>query len=111
MIVKLITCVAPAALILAAPAHADTNGYLNELDAVGIHHHISDKLMVNLGQAICADFAEGSTVTDIGAVITEPGSPFTPFEAGEIIFAAVDQICPRYEAEAVRQVTEHARIA
>jgi len=109
--IKQLALVAPAALILAAPANADANGYLNELDAVGIHHNISDKLMVNLGQAICGDFSEGSTVADIGAVISQPGSPFSTFEAGEIIFAAVDQICPIYEAEAIRQVTENRRIA
>jgi len=111
MIIRLSLALTAVTLLAAAPARADANGYLAELDAVHIDHGISEPLMVNLGNAICGDFAEGVAIADIGSVIAQPGSPFTPYEAGEIIYAAFDQICPRYEAEAIQQVTGNARIA
>jgi hypothetical protein len=101
----------PLAIFFAAGARADDYGFLNEIDSVGIRHNITAADMVGLGQAVCHDFREGGSVYDIAAALTERRSPFTRYEAGEIIYAAVDQLCPGYKPAALNQARGTAQIA
>ena len=101
----------PLAIVCAAGAHADDYGFLYEIDSVGIHHNIAAGAMVELGQAICHDFIDGGTVYDITAALTQHRSPFSRYEAGEIIYAAVDQLCPGYKLAAINQARGIAEIA
>lgn len=95
----------PVLLYCAAPARADSNSYLWEIHSVKAQHGNQDEFMVHLGYAICGDLSDGATIYDIGAVMTHgPKSPFTPFEAGEIIYASVDQLCPSMKPKAMREV-------
>ena len=96
--------VTPILLWCAAPAKADTSGYLWEIHAVNAQSGTSDPFMVGLGNAVCEDFRDGSTIGDIGVTIAQKGSPFSNLAAGEIIYASVDQLCPIYKAKAIAQV-------
>ena len=101
----------PLAIFCAGGARADDYGFLYEIDSVGIRHNITAADMVGLGQAICHDFRDGGTVYDIAAALTDRRSPFTRYEAGEIIYAAVDQLCPGFKLAALNQVGGTAEIA
>ena len=87
----------------APPAHADEYGFIYAIRGAGLNV-MGDLKMLRLGDAVCADFTDGATVYDIAAALTEPGAPFTLYQAAEIIYASVDQLCPEYKARAIAEV-------
>lgn len=90
-------------LSCAPPAQADEWGYLYAIHSAGMTL-LGDIRMLRIGEAVCADFADGSTVLEIGAALTGPGSPFTVLQAGQIIYASVDQLCPAFKRRAEAEV-------
>lgn len=105
---KTLTLIAGLSALLglgcAPPAHADEYGYLSMLHGAGIGVPAGDVWMLGLGHSICADLAGGASVYDTAAAMTQPGSPFTLFQAAEVIYASVDQLCPAFKPRAIAEV-------
>jgi len=76
---------------LAAPAHADAGSYLAELDRAGVSY--SDPAdATNAGLSICQRLEKGDSFDD--AVDSETATGRSEHDAGFILGAAVENLCP-----------------
>ena len=88
-----------AAVLLAAPAHADQSGFLNEVHAAGIP--LTDQKALVLGQATCTDLSNG---IDMSAILASNnpgvgnGPRMTSAQNWALFSAAVSELCPQMQS-------------
>jgi hypothetical protein len=81
-----------SAFVLAAPAHADANSYMNELDKKGIPYS-SRSAAIDFGNHICQQLQQGTPFTTLAALIASDGF-YSSAQAGVFIGTAVGGLCP-----------------
>jgi hypothetical protein len=95
-----------AALVGAAPAHADKYDlFLDVVHKAHITAQGGDDELIAFGDGICKDLAKGQTFNEIGVGLTA-GGDFKSFQAGELIAAAAMELCPQYSDTVKRQLEE-----
>jgi Protein of unknown function (DUF732) len=76
---------------LAVPVHADTGGYLAELDRAGVSHGDPTDA-ASAGLSICQRLEKGDSFDT--AVASETAAGYSGRDAGFIAGAAVENLCP-----------------
>jgi hypothetical protein len=79
-------------LIGAAPANTDASTYVDVLDGVGVSYS-TEAAAIDLGNTICDSFRGGAKFIDVVLAISQ-NSPYSNYEAGEIIGASAMEPCP-----------------
>ncbi|MCV6974163.1 DUF732 domain-containing protein [Mycobacterium bourgelatii] len=80
-----------AAVALSAPARADQNDFISQLDSMGVRYEsISD--VIDIGRALCHDLRDGVTPPPLLARLKSTG--FAPAESAIILLSAIDNMCP-----------------
>ncbi|HEY7053352.1 MAG TPA: DUF732 domain-containing protein [Mycobacterium sp.] len=93
MIRNLLTCgvLAVAAIGFATPANADQYDFISRIENAGVSY-TSITGMLSLGRAVCHDLRIGNSPGWIAVNIE--GNGWAPYEAGTIMGAAADTMCP-----------------
>ncbi|BBU23289.1 Conserved exported protein of uncharacterised function [Mycobacterium xenopi] len=88
-----------AAMLLAAPAHADPAGddanFLHSLDRLGITYQSPDSVIAS-GRAVCQLLDDGKSQKDIVQQLRQANPGFTLNSAKNFTVAAATAYCPRY---------------
>lgn len=80
-----------AAVVLSAPARADQDDFIFQLDSMGVgYESIGD--MIDIGKALCHDLRDGVTPPPLLARLKSTG--FAPAESAIILLSAIDNMCP-----------------
>lgn len=88
----LVVLASSSALIgLAVPAHADAGSYLAELDRAGVSHGDPTDA-TNAALSICQGLEKGDSFDT--AVTSETAAGYSGHDAGFIVGAAVENLCP-----------------
>lgn len=89
---KLLVAILPvAALLLAAPAHADEASYITVVSQWGTN--VSNRAaIIRTGMTACDALRGGSSYLDVAKAVVSAN--YTARDAGRIIYAAVTQLCP-----------------
>jgi hypothetical protein len=102
---RLAAIVMLGALISACGAASQSNPRLDSafLDAVhnqapDIGGYRSNAQLLSMGQAICADLGSGASVQEVGdrVPLVEGNVALSPEDLGEVITAAINELCPKY---------------
>jgi len=87
----LVLAIFSALIGLAVPAHADAGGYLAELNRAGVSY--SDPTdATNAGLSLCQRLARGDSFDSAVDSVTATG--YSEHDAGFILGAAVENLCP-----------------
>jgi hypothetical protein len=90
---------ASAAMVLAAPAHADTAGddasFLRTLDQLGITYQ-SPASVISSGRGVCQLLDAGQSQKDIVKQLRDENPGFTLNSAKNFTVAAATAYCPQY---------------
>ena len=92
---------AATALLTAAPAHADTAGFYNELDDMSVPYP-PDNTALGLGVQICKALRSGLSATAVINVML-PYHFYSAAQDGKFMLASVDQICPDERASVLAE--------
>jgi Protein of unknown function (DUF732) len=84
-----------AAMLGAAPAHADDDQFLADVHKAHISAQGGDDELVVLGEGVCKKLGNGYDYKEI-AIGLEAGGDFKGFQAGELIAVAAQDLCPQY---------------
>ncbi|EID17154.1 hypothetical protein MXEN_01789 [Mycobacterium xenopi RIVM700367] len=88
-----------AAMLLAAPAHADPAGddanFLHSLDRLGITYQSPDSVIAS-GRAVCQLLDDGKSQKDIVQQLRQANPGFTLNSAKNFTVAAATAYCPQY---------------
>jgi hypothetical protein len=82
---------AAAALSSAPSAGADQYDFISQLDNAGVSY-VSISGMIDGGKAVCHDLRMGYSIDEILSWIV--ANNFAPYEAGIIMHAAANNMCP-----------------
>ncbi|MDN4519599.1 DUF732 domain-containing protein [Mycolicibacterium austroafricanum] len=80
---------AASALAMAAPAHADTQEFVNYLASRGEVTEGVEFEVIDLGRAICGMFEAGGTVDDVWDTLTQENN-------AAWIVGSINYLCPDY---------------
>lgn len=93
-------------LALATPAAADSAGYLQELDRVGVRYtYDAMDVMVQIGVAACNDIRAGEALAAVGANVANRGVGLEP--SMSIILAATRNLCPEFFPETLKTAVDN----
>lgn len=81
-------------ILLAAPAYADEDSYLNMLSNYGFHPYTDTAFSLRLGHAVCTDLANGTgDAAEAAGLFRSLPDGYTEHDAGQIVTAARTQLC------------------
>ena len=88
-----------ATLAFAPAAAADGNGFLADMDALGLTHEEGPAGMLQAGYMVCLMFeVPGTDGEDVArAVYRNTGPDITVADAVSIVISAVEQLCPQFD--------------
>ena len=83
---------------LAAPAHADEDGFMRWLNNDGVPYQSRDSA-IHFGYVVCNMVDQGYTPTRLEQMALAKGTTYTPHQLHELIGDAVTFLCPQHMNE------------
>lgn len=91
-----------AVVLVAAPAHADAQSYLNHLHTVGIHDVDGDAALLQQGEKLCDEMWGGASPGQLAMLALQSSDSrlgsrgLTPQQADDLVNFARADLCPNY---------------
>lgn len=93
MRVRVLASLLTAAILFAAPTHADADAFIAALDSHGIAY-TSRQAAIDTGKRVCAELRQGQTPEQIAVDIMN-NSGLTAYSSGFVVGASIRAFCPR----------------